>query len=91
MGMQCPECDTYQAQVRVITIDDKPPKKAADVIAVELACGHIVGSQEYTEYANARNALLKEQACAMEDVHKEYRHKLGQLFKDFHARNQEVA
>ena len=58
MGRICPECNTYQPQVRVITADFKPARKAEDVIAVELGCGHVIGEEEYKAFAAARQKIL---------------------------------
>lgn len=49
MGMICPECGTRQDVVGHITIDGLPPKSADDVIASRLACGHVVGGEDYEE------------------------------------------
>ena len=49
MGMDCPECGTRQAVVGHVTVDGLPPKSADDVIASRLACGHVVGGEDYDE------------------------------------------
>ena len=57
MGRQCPECNSYEPQKRVITADFGPARKAEDVIAFELACGHTIGGEEYTEYEKVLKAV----------------------------------
>lgn len=47
MGMICPECGERVAVVGHITINGLPPKSAEDVIASRLACGHVVGGEDY--------------------------------------------
>lgn len=47
MGMICPECGQRKAVVGHITINGLPPKSAGDVIASRLACGHVVGGEDY--------------------------------------------
>lgn len=42
----------------MITADLGIPRKATDVIAVELGCGHIIGEEEYKRFAAARQKIL---------------------------------
>jgi len=62
MGRMCPECNTYQPVVKVITADLGSPTKASDVIAVQLGCGHVVGEEDYKAYAQSRQKILSELA-----------------------------
>lgn len=50
MGVECPQCHTHQPVTKVITADGEPPKKATDVMAKKLACGHTIGGAHYNEY-----------------------------------------
>jgi len=53
MGMLCPICLTHQAFKRSITVDGKGAERADQVIARELACGHVIGGEEYRKFLEA--------------------------------------
>lgn len=65
MGQMCPICKTHQAQIKVFTSTLDPAWSAADVVAVELACHHKVGNEEYMEY---QKLALKIKMAAEEQI-----------------------
>lgn len=52
MGILCPICGTHQGFVRNLTADGKPATHTDDVVARELACGHVIGGPEYRAYVD---------------------------------------
>lgn len=50
MGMICPECGKRSPVKSVITADGQGARKAEDVIAFRLECGHTVGGEAYNDF-----------------------------------------
>jgi hypothetical protein len=81
MGHICPVCQTYQPQVKVHTLDEKPPKKPEDIFAIDLACGHTVGGEEYQQFLKLRAEILKDAAGKKLALENETKAKLAAAWK----------
>ena len=85
MGQQCPECNLYQPQVQCITFNHEPARKATDVIAVKLACGHEVGGEEYERYKEIRKKALSDFHEMKVKLERELNSKLAKAYADARA------
>jgi len=60
MGAICPEGCGYQPIQQNITATGMPARKAEDVIAQRLRCGHVIGGEEYTDFLKEVNKINKD-------------------------------
>lgn len=81
MGVDCPQCGTHQAIVRNITADGESPKKASDVMARKLACGHVIGGEKYNEYVKKVNEINTASAAQKQAIDDEASSKKAGLWK----------
>ena len=81
MGMICPDCGTWQAIKQNITIDGLGAKKASDVVAQRLACGHVLGGKKYTEFAVASRKADVEAADNIRKINEELASEKASLWK----------
>jgi hypothetical protein len=86
MGMVNPETGKYEAIRRTITHDNRPARKAFDVIAFELESGTVVGFEEFKKYDEERRAILQKFNESRIKNEQEMRSHLGQLYKNWTAR-----
>jgi hypothetical protein len=82
MGMYCPECGKRQAVVANITADGVGARKAEDVIAHRLACGHVVGGEEYTEFIKLAEGIRQETQDAIMRIRNRAKGKVAALWKN---------
>ena len=71
MGKICPECGERSAVIGVITVDGRGARKAEDVLAYKLACGHTVGGEEYTAFVAECHKIDVEAQKAIQDAYKQ--------------------
>lgn len=90
MGMFCPECGTRQAVVANITADGVGARKAEDVIAHRLACGHVVGGEDYTEFINKADAIRQETRDSILRIQARAKGKVAALWKNMSAESKEA-
>lgn len=68
MGMLCPECGKRSAVKSVITADGQGARKAEDVIAYRLACGHTVGGEAYNGFVKKCREIDAETQNRMHNI-----------------------
>lgn len=90
MGMFCPECSTRQAVVANITADGVGARKAEDVIAHRLACGHVVGGEDYTEFIKKAEAINQETRDSIMRIQARSKSKVAALWKNMSAESKEA-
>lgn len=90
MGMFCPECGTRQAVVANITADGVGARKAEDVIAHRLACGHVVGGEDYTEFIKQAEAIRQETQDIILKIRNRAKGKVAALWKNMSAESKEA-
>lgn len=90
MGMLCPECGTRQPVVANITADGVGARKAEDVIAHRLACGHVVGGEDYTEFINKAEAINQETRDSIQRIQARAKGKVAALWKNMSAESKEA-
>ncbi len=81
MGMECPVCNTYQPLIHGITADGAPAKKANEILAYRLGCGHTVGGEQYNEFQAASRKIDLATYNAVEKAHKEAATQKAALWK----------
>lgn len=81
MGMDCPYCGTRQDVVGHVTVDGLPPKSADDAIASRLACGHVVGGEDYEELVAKVRNIDSRRAQRIELINKEARNDKAAAYK----------
>lgn len=77
MGAMCAICKTYQPIKRNLTVDQKPARKAADVLGHELGCGHLFGNKEFMEIQKRVNGIRKIYSEHLVELEKEYQKQLA--------------
>ena len=82
MGMFCPECGKRSAVVASITADGQGARKAEDVIAHRLACGHVVGGEAYTEFIKQAEAIRQETQDSIMRMQARAKGKVAALWKN---------
>ena len=90
MGMFCPECGMRQAVVANITADGVGARKAEDVIAHRLACGHVVGGEEYTEFIKKAEAVRQETQDSILRIRARAKGKVAALWKNMSSESKEA-
>lgn len=65
MGAECPNGHGRQNAVFNITVDGTPPTKNSDVIAQRLACGCVVGGEEYEAFQQKVLEIRNSERLAM--------------------------
>lgn len=90
MGMFCPECGKRSAVVASITADGLGARKAEDVIAHRLACGHVVGGEEYTEFIKQAEAIRQETQDSILRIRARAKAKVAALWKNMSAEAEEA-
>lgn len=73
MGQICPVCQVHEPQVQCITADFGPAKKAGDVVAVKLRCGHVVGGPEIEKYRARVNKLAADRLLELQKLDEKYK------------------
>ena len=76
-GAWCPTCQSYQPIKRNLTVDQKPARKAYDVIGHELGCGHMYGNEDFMKIQVIVNEIRVEAAEKTRKLEDETRSKLA--------------
>jgi len=67
--------------IRAITVDGVGAKKASDVVAYVLGCGHTVGGEEYQTFIDGRKEILTVVEAKKRAIDTEARGKIALLWK----------
>lgn len=65
MALECPNGHGRQNVIQNITPNFAPTAKASDVVAKKLACGCVVGGEEYNSFLETVHAINAEEAVAV--------------------------
>ena len=80
MGRICPECKTHQAFVKTLTADQEPARKAEQVIARKLACGHTVGGKMFNKFQKALAELQHQTAERIAEIKDHEQQEIGAMW-----------
>lgn len=81
MAAECPNGHGRQNVIVNITADGSPPDHPEDVIAMKLACGCVVGGEEYTRFQEAVRQAEADEANALAAVRKQAQAKKAAAYK----------
>lgn len=70
MALECPNGHGRQNVVQNITPNFAPTAKAADVVAKKLACGCVVGGEEYNAFLETVHKINAEESVSIARVRK---------------------
>lgn len=73
MGGHCAICKSYQPITQVLTVDQKPAKKASDVLGFILGCGHKFGNEDFMQIQEAVNELKLKHARHLAELEREFK------------------
>ena len=73
MGGHCAVCKSYQPITQVLTVDQKPAKKADDVIGFTLGCGHKFGNEDFMKIQEAVDELKLTHAKQVAELEREFK------------------
>lgn len=86
MGKNCNVCGEYRPIIQTITHHLGPARKADEVVAFILGCGHRVGGKEFDAYESRRkeliSAAIEEKNQIDNDLQGELTALLGTIIKD---------
>lgn len=85
MAIECPEGHGRQNVIVNITADGSNPIKMSDVVAKRLACGCVVGGEEYEQFRQATAEIEVERQTAIKKINEVARKKKGSAYKNFVA------
>ena len=80
MGTICPECKTHQPFVKTLTADQEPARKAEQVIARKLKCGHTVGGENFNRFQKALAELQTETAKRIAEIKDREQEEIGAMW-----------
>lgn len=83
MSSECPNNHGRQNIVANITADGLAPRSAADVVAVRLKCGCVVGGDEYKSFQIAVSKAAEKEALAIQAARKKAQDEKAQAFKTY--------
>lgn len=83
MGAECPNGHGRQNVIANITADGSPANRPEDVIARKLACGCVVGGEEYTRFQEAVQKVADDEANALAAVRKSAQAKKAAAYQKF--------
>jgi len=81
MGMECPNGHGRQNVILNITPNASATARAKDVVAKKLACGCVIGGEEYNEFLDAIHKIDIEEQHAIEQIHKANANKRAASYK----------
>ena len=90
MGMFCPECGKRSAVVANITADGKGARRAEDVIAHRLECGHVVGGEAYNEFIKLADEIRQDANTRILKIRSVSKDKIAALWKNMSAETKEA-
>ncbi len=81
--MECPKGHGRQAIVQMITADGKNPIKMSQVIANRLACGCVVGGEQYEKFKAAVTEIESEVSTKVRDIEEDARQRKAAVYQSF--------
>ena len=81
MAIECPNGHGRQMVVQNITPNFAPTAKAADVVARKLACGCVVGGEEYDAFLQTVHEINAKEAVAVDAARKASAEKRATAYK----------
>lgn len=83
MGMECPHgCGRQRVAVN-ITADASNPKKASDVVARKLTCGHVVGGEEYEQFQKVAADIETTRSNAIRKIEEDARKRKAAAYANY--------
>lgn len=89
MAIECPYGCGRKNVVVNITADGSNPDKASDVVARRLACGHVVGGEEYEKFAAIVAKIDLDHRTAIRNIDEDARSQKGAAYAAFVSRREE--
>lgn len=83
MGMECPNGHGRQNVVRNITADGGDPVKASEIVAKKLACGCVVGGEDYEKFREAVEAIDLDRTNAVRKIEEAARKKKATAYNTY--------
>jgi len=83
MGMECPNGHGRQNVVVNLTADGRNPVKAAQVMAHRLACGCVVGGEQYEKFKEAVTEIETGVSIAVRDLEEDARQRKAAVYQAF--------
>ena len=83
MGAECPNGHGRRNIVVLITPDASNPRKASDVVAWKLACGCVVGGEEYEQFKAAVAEIELDRMSAIREIDEDARKKKAAAYTGF--------
>lgn len=90
MALECPNGHGRQNVVQNITPNFAPTAKAADVVAKKLACGCVVGGEEYNAFLETVHKINAEEAVSVAKAKKVSADRRATAYKGLVASNKGV-
>lgn len=83
MAIECPNGHGRQNVIVNITADASNPRKAADVVAKKLACGCVVGGEDYEKFREEAARIELERVEAIKAIEEKARKQKGAAYNSF--------
>lgn len=83
MGMECPKGHGRQNVVVNLTADGSNPLRAGDILAQKLACGCVVGGEQYEKFKAAVAEIEATRVTAWQDIEEEARQRKAAVYQAF--------
>ncbi len=83
MGMECPKGHGRQNIHVMLTADGRNPTKADQVMAYRLACGCVVGGEQYEKFKKAVNEIESEVSTTVRDLEENARQKKAAVYQAY--------
>jgi len=81
--MECPKGHGRQNIQVMLTADGRDPTKAAQVMAYRLACGCVVGGEQYEKFKLAVTEIENNISIAVRDLEEDARQKKAAVYQAF--------
>lgn len=79
MGAFCDKCQSYQPITQNLTVDQKPARKATDVIGHVLGCGHKFGNEEFMEIQSKVDKVRRAYAELQRKMEEEFKSEIARV------------
>jgi len=83
MGIECPKGHGRQNITVNLTSDGRNPTKAAQVMAYRLACGCVVGGEQYEKFKEAVTEIESDVSIAVRDLEEDARQRKAAVYQAF--------
>lgn len=90
MGMECPKGHGRQNVHVMLTADGTNPTKFSQVMAYRLACGCVVGGEQYEKFKAAVLAIEHEVSTTVRDLEEDARQKKAAIYQTYIAGKKEA-